>query len=95
MVRDRFDNRAYEATVDLSGDRAESFVHVPGAVPDLTVNEYYAVDEAMRAHPDVNAVRAARGITDLSRVLVEIRTYRTALMPERYRDRRPGWCDIW
>jgi primary-amine oxidase len=33
--------------------------------------------------------------TDMSQVLVEVWTYGKALMPERYRDRRLGWCDVW
>ena len=49
----------------------------------------------MRAHPEVVAALAARGITDLSLVLIEVWTYGQALMPEQWRDRRLGWCDIW
>jgi primary-amine oxidase len=95
VLWDRADNKAYEATVDLTADRVESFVHVPDACPNFTVDEYHDVDEAMRAHPEVIAALAARGITDLSLVLIEVWTYGKALMPEQYRDRRLGWCDIW
>jgi primary-amine oxidase len=95
VLWDRADNGAYEATVDLTADRVESFVHVPDACPNFTVDEYHDVDEAMRAHPRVIAALAARGITDLSLVLIEVWTYGKALMPEQYRDRRLGWCDIW
>jgi primary-amine oxidase len=95
VLWDRADNGAYEATVDLTADRVESFVHVPDACPNFTVDEYHDVDEAMRAHPKVIAALAARGITDLSLVLIEVWTYGKALMPEQYRDRRLGWCDIW
>ena len=49
----------------------------------------------MRAHPDVIAALADRGITDMSLVLIEVWTYGKALMPEQWRDRRLGWCDIW
>ena len=49
----------------------------------------------MRAHPDVIAALATRGITDMSLVLIEVWTYGRAVMPERYRDRRLGWCDVW
>ena len=63
--------------------------------PHFTVDEYHEVDEAMRAHPDVVAALADRGITDMSLVLVEVWTYGKALMPAQYRDRRLGWCDVW
>ncbi len=89
------DNTTWEATVDLTGDAVRSWVHVPGACPNFTIDETHDVDEAMRAHPDVIAALAARGITDLSLVLIEVWTYGKALMPERWRDRRLGWCDVW
>jgi len=95
VVWDRADNRTYEATVDLTGDRVESFDHIPDVIPNFTVDEYHDVDEAMRAQPSVIAALAARGITDMSLVLVEVWTYGRALMPEKYRDRRLGWCDVW
>ena len=47
------------------------------------------------ARVEVIAALAARGITDLSLVLIEVWTYGRALMPEQYRDRRVGWCDVW
>ena len=36
-----------------------------------------------------------RGISDMSRVIVDVWTYGKAVMPEKYRDRRLGWCDLW
>jgi primary-amine oxidase len=95
VVWDRADNRTYEAIVDLTADRVESLRHVPDVCPNFTIDEYHDADEAMRAHPDVIAALAARGITDMSLVLIEVWTYGRALMPERYRDRRLGWCDVW
>jgi primary-amine oxidase len=95
VLWDRQTNETWEGTVDLVGDRVLSWEHVPGVCPHFTVDEYHDVDRAMRAHPDVVAVLADRGITDMSLVLVEVWTYGRALMPEQYRDRRLGWCDIW
>jgi primary-amine oxidase len=95
VLWNRADNQTWEAVVDLTGDRVESWTHVPDVTPNFTVDEYHEVDEAMRAHPEVIAALADRGITDLSLVLIEVWTYGKALMPEKYRDRRLGWCDIW
>ena len=96
MLWDRADNRTYEAIVDLTGDRVVSLSTTSlTCAPNFTVDEYHDVDEAMRAHPDVIAALAARGITDMSLVLIEVWTYGKALMPEQYRDRRLGWCDVW
>ena len=81
--------------VDLVAGRVASWSHLPGVTPNYTVDETHEVDEAMRAHPEVVAALAARGITDLSLVMIEVWTYGRALMPEQWRDRRLGWCDVW
>jgi primary-amine oxidase len=91
----RADNMTWEATVDLTEDSVVGWRSVPDACTNFTVDEYHEVDEAMRAHPRVVAALATRGITDMALVLIEVWTYAKALMPERYRDRRLGWCDIW
>jgi primary-amine oxidase len=36
-----------------------------------------------------------RGITDPSLVLFDVWTYGKAVMPEQWRSRRLGWCDLW
>ncbi|WP_406053535.1 primary-amine oxidase [Kribbella sp. NBC_00889] len=95
VLWNRADNQTWEGVVDLTGDRVVSWIQVPGVTPNFTGDEYHEVDEAMRAHPDVIAALAERGITDLSLVMIEVWTYGKALMPEKYRDRRLGWCDIW
>ncbi len=95
VVWNRDDNQTWEGVVDLDDDTVVSWTHVPGVTPHFTVDEYHEVDEAMRAHPDVVAALAERGITDLSLVTIEVWTYGKAMMPEQWRDRRLGWCDIW
>ena len=95
VLWNRADNQTWEGVVDLNGDRVVSWTHMPGVTPNFTVDEFHEVDEAMRAHPDLIAALADRGITDLSLVLIDVWTYGRALMPEKYRDRRLGWCDIW
>ena len=59
------------------------------------MDEFHAVDEAMRTHPDVIAALAGRGFTDLSLVLIDVWTYGKAMMPEQHTHRRLGWCDLW
>jgi primary-amine oxidase len=95
VLWDRATNRTYEAVVDLRADTVLSFDHMPGVQPNFTVDEWHECDDAMRAHPDVVAALAARGIHDLSLVLIDVWTYGLAVMPEQYRDRRLGWCDVW
>jgi primary-amine oxidase len=95
VLWNRENNQTWEATVDLTGDRILSWEQVEGACANFTADEYHEVDQAMRAHPDVVAALAERGITDMSLVLVEVWTYAEPLMPPQWRDRRLGWCDIW
>src|SRR3954465_10011602 len=95
VLWNRADNQTWEGVVDLTDGVVVSWTHVPGVTPHFTTDEYHEVDEAMRAHPDVAAALAERGITDMSLVTIEVWTYGAALMPEQWRDRRLGWCDIW
>ena len=68
VLWNRADNQTWEGVVDLTGDEVVSWTHVAGVTPHFTVDEYHEVDEAMRAHPDVIAALADRGITDMSLV---------------------------
>ena len=95
MVLDRAENQTYEATVDLTGDAVVSFELIPGVTPNFTMDEFHAVDEAMRTQPEVIAALAGRGFTDLSLVLMDVWTYGKAMMPEQHTHRRLGWCDLW
>jgi primary-amine oxidase len=91
----RADGQAYLATVSLTGDEVGDWEHLPGQQPNITVDEWHECDEMLRAHPDLVAALARRGITDLSRVLTDMWAYGGALVPERYRGRRLGWSDVW
>ncbi len=95
VLWDRQTNQTYEAVVDLVGGRVDSWAHQPGVCPNFTLDEYHDVDHALHEHPEVLARLAARGITDPSLVLFDVWTYGAAVMPEQWRDRRLGWCDLW
>jgi len=91
----RADGQAYRGTVSLTGDEVSNWEHLPGQQPNITVDEWHECDEMLRAHPDLVAALARRGIADLSRVLTDMWAYGAALIPERYRGRRLGWSDVW
>ena len=92
---DRADGQAYRATVSLTGDKVTSWEHLPGQQPNMTVDEWHECDEMLRAHPALAEALARRGITDMSLVLTDMWAYGAALVPERYKDRRIGWSDVW
>src|SRR5688572_5282567 len=95
VLWNRQSNQTYEAVVDLVADRVDSWIHRPGVCPNFTIDEYHDVDEALHKHPEVLARLEARGIADPSLVLFDVWTYGKAMMPEQWRDRRLGWCDLW
>ena len=92
---DRADGQAFRATVSLTGDEVTHWEHLPGQQPNMTVDEWHECDEMLRAHPALAEALAKRGLTDLSRVLTDMWAYGAALVPERYKNRRIGWCDVW
>ena len=92
---DRSDGQAYRAVVSLTGGAVASWDHLPGQQPNMTVDEWHECDEMLRAHPALVEALARRGITDLSLVLTDMWAYGAALVPERYRDLRIGWSDVW
>ncbi|MGE3289110.1 MAG: primary-amine oxidase [Pseudonocardia sp.] len=81
------------ALLDLTGDALTSWTDHPGHQANITVDEWHECDEAMRAHPDVIAALAARGIEDPSLVLIDVWTYGGDGAP--FPQRRVGWCDVW
>lgn len=92
---DRADNTAYKARVSLTDGSVLAWTAVPGHQPNVTVDEWEEADAALRAHPDVIAALADRGITDLDLVFMDTWTYGGELVPEQYRGRRVGWTDTW
>ncbi len=92
---DRTDGRAYRAVVSLTGDAVTSWAHLPGQQPNMTVDEWHECDQMLQRHPALVEALARRGITDMSAVLTDMWAYGAALVPERYRGLRLGWCDVW
>jgi primary-amine oxidase len=92
---DRTDGQAYRAVVSLTGDAVTGWQHLPGQQPNMTVDEWHECDQMLRGQPGLVEALARRGITDMSRVLTDMWAYGAALVPERYRGLRLGWCDVW
>jgi len=91
----RDDGQTYKAIVSLTDDGLVTWEHCPGIQPNITVDEWHEADVALRSHPRVVETLARRGIADTSTVVMDTWAYRGALVPQRYRDRRVGWVDVW
>ncbi len=95
LCLERAQNATYKSAVSLTDDRIESFEHVPGVQANFTVDEFEECDQVLRAHPEVIAALAKRGITNLDLVFMDTWTYGEAVAPPEFRDRRIGWSDTW
>ncbi|TFB67034.1 primary-amine oxidase [Cryobacterium sp. Hz7] len=95
VVLHRAENTTWVGVVSLTTDALLEWETVPGMQANFTVDEWEEADAALRAHPDVIATLARRGITDLDLVFIDTWTYGDAVIPDRYRGRRLGWSDVW
>ena len=91
----RDDGQTYKARVSLAEDRVLAWEHRPGEQANLTADEFHDCDVALRTEPRVIAALERHGIHDLDRVLFDTWAYGGLLVPERHRDRRVGWTDVW
>lgn len=91
----RDDGQAYKSVVSLTEDRVVSWQHRPGEQPNITVDEYHEIDQALHNDPRVARALAARGITDVDKVLFDVWAYGGSLIADRYRGMRVGWTDVW
>ncbi len=92
---DRADGQAYRAVASPTGGKVTQWEHLPGQHPNMTADEWHECNEMLRAHPALAEALARRGITDMSLVLTDMWAYGAALVPERYKGLRLGWCDVW
>ena len=91
----RSTDTTYKAVVSISDDTVASWADVPGEQPNMTVDEWHEAHEMLVRHPQVIEALAARGITDMSVVLMDTWAYGHALIPRELHGRRLGWTDTW
>src|SRR3954447_7114447 len=91
----REDGRTYKARVSIGEDRVLTWEHRPGQQGNFTMDEYYECHEALKQDARVIAALERHGIRDMERVLIDTWAYGGLLVPEKYRDRRVGWTDVW
>jgi primary-amine oxidase len=92
---DRDHDDAVKAVVSLGDQRLASWEPQPGEHPPISNDEYRECNQALKRDPRVVSALAKRGITDMDLVLIDVWAFGAELVPERYRGRRLGWCDVW
>ena len=91
----RDDGETYRAVVSIGDERVVSWEHRPGEQANFTETEFYECNEALKKEPRVLEALERHGIDDIDRVLFDTWAYGGLLVPERFRDRRVGWTDVW
>jgi primary-amine oxidase len=91
----RDDGQTYKARISITEPRVLAWEHQPGKQANFTEDEFYECNEELRKDPRVIAALERRGIHDMAGVLLDTWAYGGLLVPERHRDRRVGWTDVW
>jgi primary-amine oxidase len=92
---DRDSGSVYQGLLSLTEDRVVSWRLEPDGQPNMTNDEYYECDAALRRDPRVIEALRRRGISDMDLVLIDTWAYGAHLLPEEYAGRRLGWADVW
>ncbi len=61
----------YEAVVNVSEGRVDSWRTLPGVHPSIMFEEFFACEDLVKANPEVQAALAKRGITNMDLVYVD------------------------
>jgi primary-amine oxidase len=85
------DGKSYEAVVDLTGNKIESYKELKNYQAPITETEMHSFDDVLKYDPRVQAALKARGITDTSLVLCYVTPAGYVGLEEQKEGRRIGW----
>ena len=71
VMLDRADGNVYEAIVDLTAGRVESWEHCPGVQPIMLLEEIQQVETIVKADASWLAAMKKRGVTDVDTVQID------------------------
>ena len=94
VVFDPASGETREAVLSLTSETVVSWRLVPGVQPAFTLGEVEEATAAVKADAGFREALAARGVTDLELVHVEIWPFGD-LAPEEERELRLGWTPVW
>jgi primary-amine oxidase len=61
----------YEVIANITAGKIDSWQHIPDVQPSIMLEEFFACEQAVKAHPAFQAALARRGITNLDLVCVD------------------------
>jgi primary-amine oxidase len=91
----RDDGQTYKARISMTEPRVLTWEHQPGKQANFTEDEFYECNDELRKDPRVIEALKRRGVHEIDGVLLDTWAYGGLLVPEKYRDRRVGWTDVW
>jgi primary-amine oxidase len=71
QILDNTDGAVYEAIVSLTESGLKSWRQIPGVQPAVMLDEFFECEDAVKADREFQAALARRGVTDMSRVMVD------------------------
>jgi primary-amine oxidase len=85
------DSKTYEAVVDISSGKLESYTEMKGAQAPLSEGEMHGYDDVLKHDPRIVEALKKRGITDLRFVTCYVTSAGYVGLPEQTDGRRIGW----
>ncbi len=95
VLWDRSTHRTFEAVVDVLAGSVLSLTHIPGVIPNITLEEVAECEAALRRHPAIVSALAARGISDLDLILFDVWTHAGVFVAPEHAERRLAWVEAW
>ncbi|HUH63937.1 MAG TPA: hypothetical protein VLZ50_13115 [Terracidiphilus sp.] len=83
--------KSYEAVVDISAGKVESFSELKGRQAPVSEGEFHSFDDELKKDPRIVEALKKRGITDLRLVVCYITPAGYVGLPEQTEGRRIGW----
>jgi len=85
------EGKSYEAVVDISAGKLESYTQLKKDQAPVTETEMHSYDDILRKDPRVIEALKKRGITDLRLVICYVTPAGHVGLPEQTENRRIGW----
>jgi primary-amine oxidase len=71
VLLDNADNAVYEVVVSITGQKVNSFIHIPGVQAAIILDEFFECEEALKNDPTFQAALVKRGITNFDLVTID------------------------
>ncbi|WP_375200485.1 primary-amine oxidase [Bacillus sp. RS11] len=71
VILDDKELKTFEAVVNLTSEKVDSYEHIPGVQPNVALEEFEQCEELVKSHPDFVAALQKRGIDNPDLIMVD------------------------